>query len=1254
MRCVENKPGGVGLARRVCLGHHHLPSVSSGWLPLIAASAVFICLSTRAQPLPAGLPLLQDGFDSSSSHWQAEPKTDEREMGRPADGPARLGSGTRGPYPLSVPPRLASLAIAVLSLGAAEPLGQPVAFTSNTQIDAGDATYDGRDIVVSGCTLTITGTHSFSSLQAINSATVTHSAAIAGQPDRRIGLTIARDVMIAAGCKVSADGKGYGSGGGLGAGVAGDYGGGAGYGGSGGRAHNGAAGGLSYGSIPEPNALGSGGGKAPSYEGGAGGGVIRLTVGGTLTIEGSLTANGIGAHYAGSGSGGSIYVSAGTLAGKGTISANGGSDTYSYSYGGGGGGGRIAVYCNTRAFTGTVSACGGSGAENGAAGTIFTRLAGQVLGDLLIDNGGRSATASALTALASSETFNEVTVANQATLDLSAPDILTVNQLTIVDKGFVCLQTRMSSIANLRVKSGGTLSHLAGRGGFDLRVPGSVTIDSGGSISADGKGYGSGGGLGAGVAGDYGGGAGYGGSGGRAHNGAAGGLSYGSIPEPNALGSGGGKAPSYEGGAGGGVIRLTVGGTLTIEGSLTANGIGAHYAGSGSGGSIYVSAGTLAGKGTISANGGSDTYSYSYGGGGGGGRIAVYCNTRAFTGTVSACGGSGAENGAAGTIFTRLAGQVLGDLLIDNGGRSATASALTALASSETFNEVTVANQATLDLSAPDILTVNQLTIVDKGFVCLQTRMSSIANLRVKSGGTLSHLAGRGGFDLRVPGSVTIDSGGSISADGKGYNSGGGLGAGVAGDYGGGAGYGGSGGRAHNGAAGGLSYGSIPEPNALGSGGGKAPSYEGGAGGGVIRLTVGGTLTIEGSLTANGIGAHYAGSGSGGSIYVSAGTLAGKGTISANGGSDTYSYSYGGGGGGGRIAVYHVQADSFDPNRITANGGTGYEGGQAGTVFLSGPDGPIMLLYLGPFVRVPSLLDPTAGEKATVAYAVNMDCAVEMQISDPESNDKVVVTLPAQPAIAGAVQSMWWGGLDSAGRVCKDGFYDVTIIAKSGTQATTWSSRSADKTSPSVSSPKATAETRDPYKNIPLRIDFDIDTWGKLRLRILRHAVEDPVFTIMDNDQILAPGHHTFYWDGRDDKGKIYNRSIDKGNVDVDFRVPVGVHVAPILLQSTKLEIRDLTCNAYRIIPSFGEVSSISYELTKNAKVTIEIVDPDGSTFRTLVDGESRTAGRHLEEWNGKDGKRRTISVEGVYDIILTAEDGAAKCVTHGAISAFR
>ena len=52
-----------------------------------------------------------------------------------------------------------------------------VTFTSDTAISFNNTNYDGADIVVTNCTLTVDGPHSFASLQVLNGGNLTHSFA---------------------------------------------------------------------------------------------------------------------------------------------------------------------------------------------------------------------------------------------------------------------------------------------------------------------------------------------------------------------------------------------------------------------------------------------------------------------------------------------------------------------------------------------------------------------------------------------------------------------------------------------------------------------------------------------------------------------------------------------------------------------------------------------------------------------------------------------------------------------------------------------------------------------------------------------------------------------------------------------------------------------------------------------------------------------------------------------------------------------
>ena len=791
--------------------------------------------------------------------------------------------------------------------------GQAAVFTSDTLIDVGDTTYDGQDIVVSGCTLTANGDHAFLSMAVLDTGTLSLSggstltvstaltvqnnsvvlcqgANTTGQVSNQwagVGVTIkAASVVVEAGSMVSADGLGYAAGQGPGAGVRYGWAAGGGHGGMGGTFNGG--GGVSYGSLKQPTELGSGGADS----GNPGGGAIELIVAGTLQLDGTLSAN--GRHFAnhGGGAGGSIWIQAGSIAGSGTIRANGaqgGNDN-------GGGGGRISINYQTDTFAGTATAWGGAhggNGQDGGAGTIYRKGATSQLGYVTLDNNSQIGASTPADLIAGTNLV--VSLTNGTQVVIAGGATWAINQLSVGDSSTVwCYSTNNTSQVDTQWVGAGVV----------IRAQ-SILIQTGGVVSASSLGYASGQGPGAGTRSAWAAGGGHGGMGGTANGG--GGAAYGSLTQPTELGSGGADYNN----PGGGAIELVVAGSLRVDGILSAD--GGHYSnhGGGAGGSIWIQAGTVAGGGAIQANGaqgGNDS-------GGGGGRISVLYQTDAFAGAATAWGGAHGGNGVhggAGTIYWKGAAAALASVVVDNNGL---VGAYTPADLIEGTNlVVSVTNSAQVVLAGGETWPINQLSVgTNSGVWCYSTNNTGQVNTQWVGAGVKIQAQ-----------SILVQTGAVISADGLGYAAGQGPGAGTRGSWGAGGGHGGMGGTAY--AGGGAAYGSLMQPIELGSGGADG----GNPGGGAIELIVVGTMRVDGTISAN--GGHYAnhGGGAGGSFWIQAGAIAGSGTIQANGapgGNEN-------GGGGGRISVSY-QTNTFAGTASAwggAHGGNGVTGG-AGTIY---------------------------------------------------------------------------------------------------------------------------------------------------------------------------------------------------------------------------------------------------------------------------------------------------------------------------------
>lgn len=245
--------------------------------------------------------------------------------------------------------------------------------------------------------------------------------------------------------------------------------------------------------------------------------------------------------------------------------------------------------------------------------------------------------------------------------------------LTIAASMTCVLEPGSYSFNSITIHNGGTLI-LQGNpdagtdgAGVTLTITSTLTVNAGGLLSANGQGFGPGTGPGR-PRTDFGS-AGHGGEGAVANfdprydsevvygEGAPG---YGSLQQPTALGSG-------AAGPGGGAIRIITSGTVTLNGTLSANG-GSDGSGAGSGGSVWIQAATLTGSGSIQANGGAGVGPHSYGlnASGAGGRIAVDAVNNAFSGSVLAQPGPSNgyayfDPGGPGTVYFAQSNKVVVD-----------------------------------------------------------------------------------------------------------------------------------------------------------------------------------------------------------------------------------------------------------------------------------------------------------------------------------------------------------------------------------------------------------------------------------------------------------------------------------------------------------------------------------------------------------------------------------------------------------------
>ena len=174
-----------------------------------------------------------------------------------------------------------------------------------------------------------------------------------------------------------------------------------------------------YGSVRRPINSGSGG---YSY---GGGGAVQLVVGGTLTVDGKILAESSTANSNGTGSGGSIWLTAGALVGEGYISAMSANTTWPA------GGGRISIVQTTAealAFNIANIEVGAVGATTGP-GSLYVENANDEpdCGELIVDGRGKSPDYACELGLSVEDAgvpFKKITLKNTGRMKISANTVV--------------------------------------------------------------------------------------------------------------------------------------------------------------------------------------------------------------------------------------------------------------------------------------------------------------------------------------------------------------------------------------------------------------------------------------------------------------------------------------------------------------------------------------------------------------------------------------------------------------------------------------------------------------------------------------------------------------------------------------------------------------------------------------------------------------------------------------------------------------
>lgn len=288
----------------------------------------------------------------------------------------------------------------------------------------------------------------------------------------------------------------------------------------------------------------------------------------------------------------------------------------------------------------------------------------------------------------------------------------------------------------------------------------------------------------------------------------------------------------------------------------------------------------------------------------------------------------------------------------------------------------------------------------------------------------------------------------------------------------------------------------------------------------------------------------------------------------------------------------------------------------------------------------PDPFTPSGSNSATISYNLSGSAKVSITVFDGANN--LIKALESDVQKSQGANSVSWDGTDSSGMIVKDGIYGykISAVEEGGLEASPATgiiNIAGARENPLISS---VDDTPDPFKpdgkNVST-ISFNLIENASVGMRIFSSGG-----AIVKNIPAVAfnPGINSFRWDGKDTSGKIvpggnYSYIVDavgignakkqqvSGTITVDLVIPA---------------ISDASISPDPFDPAADNTAVLSYRLSENAKVGIEIYDSSNTLVQTLESGTDKKQGLNTANWDGKDSSGNIVT-DGSYSYKITAVD---------------
>jgi chitodextrinase/flagellar hook assembly protein FlgD len=306
------------------------------------------------------------------------------------------------------------------------------------------------------------------------------------------------------------------------------------------------------------------------------------------------------------------------------------------------------------------------------------------------------------------------------------------------------------------------------------------------------------------------------------------------------------------------------------------------------------------------------------------------------------------------------------------------------------------------------------------------------------------------------------------------------------------------------------------------------------------------------------------------------------------------------------------------------------------------------------------IYSPNGSLTAAVQYTLDESAKITVQITN--STGSLVKTLSTNVNKTKGSHTVNWNGRDRRNLLVADGTYNVIITAKNQVGLTTTIKSLkiiVESKKPTITKVKITPS---PYRTTTFTkttISFALSEKAKVSVRVL--DLEENIVRNVVTESVRNPGTVLIDWNGKNNSAanvpdglyRILLDAVDIPPAEGDIKPPVAL--APktaatyegllVLDGRNNPLITNITTSPESFVADGTAVLTVSYKLSENSSVNIDILNSSSAVVRTISTKLSRFAGTRTFSWNGKANSGTVVS-PGTYTIRIMAVDSGGKSGT--------